>query len=121
MSKAPHVVVKCATYVFSTLIVIGGAALKVGFVEVFGTVSTQPAGYGTFVDVVVGAATTFLLLPPPTQVMIRNAATTIAPTIAALRIERLRLRFLISASRASRARRAFSFLRWRLSAVGTTA
>src|SRR3954471_18968898 len=72
--------------------------------------------------VVVGlTATLFLSLRFEKKLMRRIAATKTATAIAALRIVRLRRFFLTSASRASRAARALSFLRWRLSALGTAA
>src|ERR1700686_3926579 len=100
MSNAPQLVVTCATYFFATSMVIGGAALYGVLGVAFGTVDTQPAGYGTSVEGVddVGLTATFFFLPPPSQETSRIAITNTATAIAALRMVRLRRRFLSWAS-----------------------
>src|SRR5262249_47336759 len=126
-SKSPHVVLKWAMYVFLGSMVIAGADLYVGLVVCFGTVFTQPAGYtpaGTLVGVpVVGGVVVVeaFFLPPLETLRITTRPTKTATMIAIVAVERTRLRRRCAASRCSRAARAFSFLRARLSALGTGA
>src|SRR5215475_9973829 len=71
------------------------------------------------VVVVLGDEAFFLSFPATLRITIRPTKTT--ATIAMVVVERMRLRRFSAASRCSRAARAFSFLRARLSALGTAA
>src|SRR4029079_11968355 len=64
-------------------------------------------------------STFFLLSSRVRNEINANTPTKNPVTITTLRIVRLRFRRFSAAWRASRAARAFSFLRWRLSALGT--
>src|SRR5581483_11152785 len=113
----PQVVCIVAVYVLLGSIVIAGALAYVwGTFASLGTVATQPAGNFAGTAVVVVFAADFDDLWLPRRLRNRNSAmngSAMRPAVIADRRCRLRLS---AASRASRARRAFSFFRCRFSA-----
>src|SRR5258708_33764710 len=110
--------------------VSGGAFWCCCLVDAGGLVLLHVTAASAAADTVAGVLATvvlvvvvavFLDLPLLKKLRSRIATTKTATAIAAFLMVRLRRCRFSSASRASRAIRAFSFLRWRLSAVGTAA